>query len=130
MNPPSRLALCLLAFAALLVSCGKPKEVAYAMLGYEKDQLIDPDTKKPFTGIAKDYHPNGQLKAEWPCKDGRPHGTVKEWYPNGKPMAETDFVNGERTGRNIEYTEAGLPWQERTYDRDRIVSERKLNGGK
>lgn len=121
----------LLCFSLLFIaSCGKPKEISYLKLDLENERLVDPDTKKPFTGIARDHHKNGQLRIEFPCKDGLFHGTVKEWWENGKPKAETEFVRGLRTGRNMEYTEAGLPWQERIYKDDKIVSEKKFESGK
>lgn len=114
----------------LLTSCSKPKEVNYVKLKMVDNLLTDPDTRKPFTGISRDFHPDGKLKSEFPIKDGVFHGTVKEWYANGKPYAETEYVNGERTGRNMEWTEAGLPYQERIYEKDRIVSEKKFEAGK
>jgi antitoxin component YwqK of YwqJK toxin-antitoxin module len=120
------------AAAALLTlsSCSKPKEVDYAKLKMVNNLLTDPETRKPFTGISRDYHPDGKLKSEFPIKDGVFHGTVKEWYANGKPYAETEWVKGERTGRNMEWTESGLPYQERVYEKDRIVSEKKFETGK
>lgn len=114
----------------LLCSCGKPKEVPYSKLGYADNLFTDPDTGKGFSGIARDYHKNGQLKAEFPFKNGRFHGNVKEWHPNGKPMAETEFKDGERCGRNIEWTEAGLPYRERVYDHDKILQEKNYEPGK
>lgn len=129
MNNPSCLtAVC---FAALLLcSCGKSKELPYSKLGYADNVFTDPETGKGFSGIAKDYHKNGQLKAEFPFKDGRFHGIVKEWYANGKPLSETGFKNGERCGRNFEWTEAGLPYRQRVYDRDKIVEEKNFEAGK
>lgn len=118
------------AAALLLTSCRKPKEVPYTKLKMVDNLLNDPDARKPFTGISRDFHPDGKLKSEFPVKDGLFHGTVKEWYANGKPYAETEYVNGERTGRNMEWTEAGLPYQERIYNKDRIVSEKKFETGK
>lgn len=122
----------LVLFYSLLVlsACGKPKEVPYSKLQYLNNVFVDPETRRPFTGISRDFHQDGKLKAEFPMKDGYYHGNVKEWWPNGKPYAETQFVKGERTGRNMEWTEAGLPYQERVYDRDRIVSEKKFETGK
>lgn len=114
----------------MLTSCSKPKEMDYAKLDMVKNLLTDPDTQKPFTGVSRDYHPGGKLRAEYPIKNGVFHGTVKEWYANGNPFAQTDFVNGERSGRNMEWLESGAPFQERIYERDRIVSERKFEAGK
>ena len=139
-------ALFLPLLAILLSSCGPPKatdtpakeeeattppkEADYKKLGYANDIFTDPDTKKPFTGIARQKYPDGTTQGEYPFKNGRFHGMVKEWYKNGKPSAETEFVNGERTGKNIEWTEAGLIYRERVYDHDKIVSEKNHEAGK
>lgn len=120
----------LLFFAALLSSCGPPKEVDYKTLSYSDNVFTDPETGKGFTGIARQKYPDGKLRSEFPFKNGRFHGTLKEWYQNGKPLSETEFRNGERSGKNIEWTEAGLLYQERVYDRDKIVSEKKYESGK
>lgn len=119
-----------LGMALGLPSCGKPKELPYKDLKYVNNSFADPQTKKPFSGISKDYYKDGQLKAEYPIKNGFYEGTVKEWHPNGKPLAETEFVKGERVGKNREWTEAGLLYRERVYDHDRIVSEKNYEAGK
>ena len=119
-----------LAASILLASCGKPKELPYKQLGYHDGILTEPGSSKPFTGIAKDTHKDGQPKAEYPCRNGKFHGTVKEWHANGKPLAETEFKDGERTGLNREWTDSGQPYMERVYDHDRIVSEKKYENGK
>jgi antitoxin component YwqK of YwqJK toxin-antitoxin module len=130
----------LLAVAFALISC-KPtptndvaapaKEADYAKLGYSNNIFTDPDTKQPFTGIARQKDPNGTLRGEYPFKDGRMHGTVKEWHPNGKPSAETEFKNGERNGRNIEWTEDGRLYREREYGPgEKILSEKNHGAAK
>jgi antitoxin component YwqK of YwqJK toxin-antitoxin module len=119
--------LCLLAF---LASCGKPKEVPYLKLGYDGTTLTDPETKKPFTGISRQYHKDGQVSMEAPLKNGKFHGMVREWYPNGKKKAETEFANGERNGKCTEWTEAGLLFVECVYVRDKEVSRKEYQTGK
>lgn len=119
------LSLLLAATALSLGSCSKPKEFPYQKLAYHDGGFTDPETGQPFSGIAKDYHKDGSLKAEFPMKKGKFHGTVKEWHPNGKVAAETEFKEGERTGINREWTADGRPFMERVYDHDRIVSEKK-----
>jgi antitoxin component YwqK of YwqJK toxin-antitoxin module len=116
--------------AVLLTSCGPPKEMDYKRLVYSDDFFTDPDTGKGFTGIARQKYPDGKVRSEFPFKNGRFHGTVKEWYQNGKRLSETEFKNGERSGKNIEWTEAGLPYRERVYDHDHIVSEKNYEAGK
>jgi antitoxin component YwqK of YwqJK toxin-antitoxin module len=124
MKAPTLLATLLIPFL-LLTSCSPPKEIDYDKLKYSNDFYLDPDTGKGFTGIARQKYPDGKQKAEYPFKEGRFHGTVKEWHPNGKPSAETEFKNGERSGKNIEWTATGAIYNERVYDHDHIVSEKK-----
>ncbi len=115
---------------SMVASCGKPKEIEYKKLGYSDNVFTDPDTKQPFTGIARDSYKDGKPKAEYPCRNGKFHGTVREWHANGQNLAETEFKDGERTGLNREWTESGQPYIERVYDHDRIVSEKKFENGK
>lgn len=110
-----------------LAACGKPKEAAYDSLQYESRGALaffkDPETGKGFTGLARQLHKNGKVAAEYPMKDGLFHGTVREWYDSGTAKSETEFRNGERHGRNIEWTADGKIYNQRVYDRDRIVEE-------
>lgn len=120
----------LFVFSLGLTSCGEPKEALYKDLGYKNDLLIDPETGKGFSGIARDYYKDRKLKAEFIIKDGRFHGTVKEWHANGKASSETDFQNGERVGKNREWTDDGNLFRERVYDHDKIVSEKNYGAAK
>src|SRR3954454_21899531 len=61
-----------------LVSCGKPKELAYKSLGYTNGILTEPGSNVPFTGVARDSYKDGKPKAEYPCRNGKFQGTVKE----------------------------------------------------
>ncbi len=122
--------LFLFLIALTLTSCGKPKEALYKDLGYKDDLLIDPATNKGFTGLARDYYKDSKLKAEFPIKKGRFHGTVKEWHANGQPSSETDFQDGERVGGNREWTDDGKLYRERVYDHDKIVSEKNYGAAK
>ena len=120
----------LLGLFAMLSSCAKPKEMLYGKLGGDDTALIDPDTKKPFDGIAKDFHKNGQLSMEIPMKNGKFHGTVKEWYPNGSKKAETEFADGKRNGKCTEWTAAGQLFVECVYDHDKPVSRKEYTSPK
>ncbi len=119
-----------LLFVALLPSCSPPKEADYSKLGYAGEVFTDPETGKPFTGIARQKYPDGKVQGEYPFKNGRFHGTVKEWHPNGAPSATTQFLGGERTGKNIEWTASGQVFRERVYDHDHIVSEKNYPDAK
>ena len=130
MNAPTVL-VTLLFPLLLLTSCSPPKEVDYDKLAYSNDVFSDPDTKAPFTGIARQKYKDGKQRAEYPFKNGRFHGTVKEWHPNGKPSAETEFKNGERSGKNIEWTPDGSLFRERVYgEGEKILSEKNYGAAK
>ena len=126
-------AVLLLPLLVLLGSCQPPKEVPYEKLDYESQGVSgifkDKETGKGFTGVSKNHDKKGNLIGEFHFKNGLLHGMVTEWYPNGKKKSETEFVNGARTGKNIEWTEVGLIYQERVYDNDHIVSEKKHEAG-
>ena len=119
--------LCL-GFTLGLGGCSKPKEALYEKLGYDNNLLTDPDTKAPFSGIAREAYKDGKPKSEFPIKNGKFHGTVKEWWPNGNRKGETEFQNGERVGKNTEWKEDGTLYQERVYDHDHIASEKRYDG--
>ena len=111
----------------LVAACNKPQELSYDKLGYENGAFTDPETKQGFTGIARDYHrKNGAIKAEYPMKGGRLHGTVKEWFPDGKPLSEIQYRDGEHHGLCKEWTADGKLFCERVYENNRMLSEKSL----
>ena len=124
MSTALRRVILVLVAGLTLSSCGKPKELAYSKLGYNDGVLTDPETSRPFTGIARDVYKDGKPKAEYPIKDGKFHGLVREWHPNGKLSSETEFTDGEHNGTNKEWTADGLPYIERVYDHEHIVREK------
>ena len=120
-----RASLVLLAFVSLN-SCGKPVEIDYAKLKYSSDGLfLDPATQKPFTGVALEHYPNGQLSKEFHIKNGKFHGVAREWYKSGQPSSVTEFTDGEHNGKNTEWNENGSLYMERVYDHEKIVTQKK-----
>jgi antitoxin component YwqK of YwqJK toxin-antitoxin module len=132
MKPSIALALAVLSvFVALLTGCDNlNKEVPFSKLNFDGTTFIDPSNNRPFTGVTKDNHKNGQPRIEWHIKDGKLDGTQKEWYPNGKQLSVTEYKEGTRTGKNTEWTEVGLLYRERVYDHDKIMSEKNYEAGK
>lgn len=113
--------------ALAVFASDKPKEISYSKLGYENGIFTDPDTRQGFTGIARDFHKKGgALKSEYPMKDGKLHGTVREWFPDGKPLSEIEYREGEHHGLCKEWTADGKLFCERVYEKDRLVSEKKI----
>lgn len=113
----------LLLLASLsLGSCKPLPEAAYKDLEWKEDVYFWQG--KTFTGIARDQHPNGQPKGEYPFTDGRLHGVVKEWWDNGVLSTETHFEHGQRHGLNRYWTRKGNLMKEQIYDHDHSLSEK------
>lgn len=117
-------------FAALAVSflaftpgCMKPEEVDYKDVNYEPDGSFS-YKGKPFTGIAREKHKNGQPSKEYPMRNGRIHGVMREWWDNGQQSAETNFEDGKRHGLNRYWSKDGKLIKEQVYDHDVSKSEK------
>lgn len=119
-------ALLILQFAVLVVILAgcKPASppVPYGKLDW-KDEVFSLDGQ-PFTGLAEDKHPNGQLRAQYPIEQGKIHGIVREWWDNGQPSTETHFEHGLRHGSNRYWNREGRLLKEQVYDHDKSVSEK------
>ena len=131
-SPPMKLRRTILPLlVSLMISgCSKPREIDYKNLKKIEGALCEKGTTTPFTGIARDYFPDGKVHMEIPVKNGKFHGRVTEWHPNGKMNAQSEFNNGQLHGQNREWTDDGKPFRERVYDHDRIVSEKNFEGTK
>ncbi|MBX7207736.1 MAG: hypothetical protein K1X78_05475 [Verrucomicrobiaceae bacterium] len=116
-----------LLIAALVVcllpgGCKKQPVVPYGQLEWKDESFFL--NGKPFNGIAQDKHANGQMRAEYPMKNGKPHGVVREWWDNGQPSTETHFENGQRHGSNRYWNREGRLLKEQEYDHDKSISEK------
>lgn len=120
----NRLLIALLLLASPLPSpaADPVREVTYKELKWQDDVYFLEG--KPYTGTARDKHKNGQLKGEYPFKEGRLHGVVKEWWDNGVLSTETNFDKGQRHGLNRYWTKKGNLMKEQVYDHDKSVSEK------
>lgn len=112
---------------AVLIFCltgcqREPPPVPYGRLDW-KDEMFYLDGQ-PFTGVAEDKHPNGQLRSRYPIEQGRIHGVVREWWDNGQPSTETHFEHGLRHGSNRYWNREGRLLKEQVYDHDKSVSEK------
>lgn len=123
----NRLLIALLLLAAPLPSMAADpapaaREVTYKELKWQDDVYFLEG--KPYNGIARDKHKNGQVKGEYTFKEGRLHGVVKEWWDNGQLSTETHFENGKRHGLNRYWSKKGNLMKEQVYDHDKSVSEK------
>lgn len=105
-----------------LPSCKRQPVVQYGQLEWKDESFFL--NGQPFSGIAQDRHPNGQLRSEYPMKNGKPHGLVREWWDNGQPSTETHFENGQRHGSNRYWNREGGLLKEQMYDHDKSISEK------
>jgi antitoxin component YwqK of YwqJK toxin-antitoxin module len=75
----------------------------------------DKSTKRPFTGIATEFHKNGTKKMEVEIVHGRQHGLLIKWYKNGHVKLESNLSGGEN--------------YEKTFDKKgNMTSESKVKG--
>jgi antitoxin component YwqK of YwqJK toxin-antitoxin module len=68
-------------------------------LFYESESPI------PYTGIAKSWYPNGQIKLEYGLKDGKYEGTYKNYYENGNLFSVGITKNNGLDGEYVQYYE-------------------------
>jgi antitoxin component YwqK of YwqJK toxin-antitoxin module len=76
---------------------------------------------EPFTGMAYDHHPNGQLHIEDSYVDGQRSGVGRMWYPSGALEKEIDT---QRNGRRIE------AWERTWYEHGQRASETTIQFGR
>ena len=80
------------------------------------------DSKKPYTGKAYEWHPDGQLKYERTFDDGWLNGPSINWDANGQKREEGHFKNGVRDGQWIMWDGEGNKIMEVLYDENHVVS--------
>ena len=59
------------------------------------------------TNIQKDFHRNGQLRAEVPLRKGQRHGICRTWYKNGVLASQEPYQAGLLHGVCRQWDEAG-----------------------
>ena len=58
-------------------------------------------------GVKKEYYESGELRYEWPYKDGKQHGISKGYSESGKLEYVWPYTDGKRNGISKGYTESG-----------------------
>lgn len=69
---------------------------------------------EPFTGIAFEMYPNGQILSEDEMVDGIVDGFVREWYPSGERKLEGYGKLSERHSWSREWFQNGILKRETT----------------
>jgi len=63
---------------------------------------------QPFTGIAYELHPNGQVWSEVEMMEGMENGIVRQWYASGKQRLDGYGKQVERYSWSKEWFENGV----------------------
>ncbi|MCZ6537013.1 MAG: toxin-antitoxin system YwqK family antitoxin [Gammaproteobacteria bacterium] len=77
---------------------------------------------EPYTGLVRDFYPNGQRESESSYVDGKQDGIDTEWYDDGQKKAERTWALGQRV-HEIQWWENGQKRHESKY------VDGKLHGG-
>ena len=77
---------------------------------------------EPYTGLVRDFYPNGQRESESSYVDGKQDGIDTEWYDDGQKKAERTWALGQRV-HEILWWENGQKRHESKY------VDGKLHGG-
>lgn len=88
------------------------------------DQHIYLYEGQPFTGIAYEALPDGQVVAEESYVDGGLKGPSREWYPTGELKSEVYYKSGAPHGKCREWYQHGILKLECLYEYS-IIIERK-----
>jgi antitoxin component YwqK of YwqJK toxin-antitoxin module len=86
MNLPSIL---LALISTTIISSGEPTPKPVRVLTSDKIEerngvFYEVNQEAPFTGVIRDFYPNGQKRTERNYKDGLKHGVQTEWHENGE----------------------------------------------
>ncbi len=72
----------------------------------------------PFTGIAFQFYPAGQLAATEAFQNGRRHGELKKWFANGRMAFSSNYEFGRREGITQSWWENGNKRSQTLYIND------------
>jgi antitoxin component YwqK of YwqJK toxin-antitoxin module len=83
---------------------------------------------EPFTGLAKEFYPNGSLQREAYFENNLAQGQMKTYDKNGRLLAAENYKNGLRHGTAYRYNfKEGILSEERTeYDEGKVSGKREV----
>ncbi len=87
----------------------------------------DKVTGELFTGLLRDYTPNGKPKAEIHFQDGKRHGASVEWHADGSKALEGAWVQGIPSGIVHEWSSDGLLRTDTQYNQKGQVVRRETH---
>ena len=87
-------------FLMIVVSCSQGnKEVSSDQLVTRQGMTYEINSEKPFTGIATDVHPNGQISLNAEYADGLLDGKEELYDENGNLISSTLYLEGNKSIR-------------------------------
>ena len=114
---------------ALVIQKLFPDAVIFSHLqqrGQGQEKLFyEPDSKTPYTGWAKDYHPNGNAEGIGHFIDGKENGPCFFWHDNGVKSQQGEFLDGKRHGLWIHWDTQGAEFERETWDRDQRLTHQR-----
>ena len=100
----------------------KPKIVKEEDLIKRKDGLYYKKyARVPFTGAAKDFYENGQLKGSDNYKEGEKHGPSESYYENRQVRWKENFKNGKLHGLCEYFDEDGKLTKTESWENGKLV---------
>ncbi len=100
-------------FLLLNLSFVKSEEILKSWSDLEKrgNTFFKKKTNEPFTGILKNFYPDGQVQLIDNFKDGMQHGEYISYHQNGEILLKGYFQDGKQHGIWTEFHEDGsLYW--------------------
>ena len=88
-------------------------------------QVCNRKTGQPFTGLMREFWPNGKLKREHTLVNGMSEGPARALYADGRKQWEGHIVQGKLKGTLVEWSEDGLIRTESVFEKGRSVSKTK-----
>lgn len=79
-----------------------------------------------FTGLYKNFHPDGYLYSEIFYKDGIKNGLAKKYYEDGKLQTKSYYKYGLLSDTSIWYFKSGKPYRETLYHKGRRHGLQKI----
>ncbi len=93
-------------------SAGGDRVLRTAQITRRGKLFYEQGSEVPYSGLGKDYHPNGEKKNLTTFVDGKPVGRQSHWYSSGKKAMEAE-IDSEGAGHAIEWYEDGRKKSER-----------------
>ena len=99
--------------AVFCPGCTNPNQPTHSILTNMSGKGSPENLK--FTGLYKNYHPDGYLYSETNYKNGIKEGPAKKYYENGKTHTTMYYSNGLLTDTSVWYYKSGKSYRKTPY---------------